>query len=70
MTYRERQFPQQTSTKNRDLKELEDQRESLHLELTSLNTQADVRAKLGLKRNELESKNKAIQTGWVRNFGK
>lgn len=63
MTYRERQFPQQTATKNRDLKELEDQREALHLELTSLNTQADVRAKLGLKRSELESKNKAIQTG-------
>ena len=44
------------------LRDLEERREGLHAELTGLNTQADVRAKLQLKRTETKRKDEAIQS--------
>jgi len=44
-----------------ELKAAEEHREELHTELASLNTQADVRAKLSLKRTEATKKDDAIQ---------
>lgn len=49
------------STKNRELRDLEEKRAALHVELTGLNMQADVRAKLGLKRVEIQRKGESIQ---------
>jgi DNA repair protein RAD50 len=49
------------SSKNRELRDLEEKRAALHVELTGLNMQADVRAKLGLKRVEIQRKNDAVQ---------
>ncbi len=45
----------------RELKLAEEHREELHTELASLNAQADVRAKLSLKRAEAAKKDNAIQ---------
>lgn len=55
-------YVNQQSKLSRELRDLEDQREGLHTQLTSLNTQADVRAKLGLKKAEAKSKEQAIQS--------
>lgn len=55
-------YVNQQSKLGRELRDLEDEREGLHAQLTSLNTQADVRAKLGLKKSEAKSKEQAIQS--------
>lgn len=55
-------YQQQVSLETRRLRDLDERREQLHGELTSLNTQADVRAKLQLKRTETKRKDEAIQS--------
>lgn len=58
-------FVQQYRDKNRELRELEDQRDELHAELTKINTQSNVRAKLSLKRSETKKKDEATQALYV-----
>ncbi|KAM0751848.1 hypothetical protein T439DRAFT_220597 [Meredithblackwellia eburnea MCA 4105] len=53
---------EQLRVKGLESRALEEKRDNLHAELTSLNTQADVRAKLGLKKTELKRKDEAIQS--------
>jgi DNA repair protein RAD50 len=55
-------YLQQYRDKGKEQKELEERREQLHVELTSLNTQSNVRAKLQLKRSENKKKDEAIQS--------
>lgn len=43
------------------IRELEDKRDSLNSDLTMLNKQADTRAKLSLKRSEIQNKREGIQ---------
>ncbi|GAA5876452.1 hypothetical protein JCM3774_003780 [Rhodotorula dairenensis] len=53
-------YTQQLRDKAREAKELEEQREALHSELAGLNTQANTRAKLQLRRNEKKRKEEAM----------
>ncbi|SCZ98307.1 BZ3500_MvSof-1268-A1-R1_Chr3-2g06284 [Microbotryum saponariae] len=58
---READYDGKLRVETRKGKELEEQRDRLHDELTSLNAQADVRAKLQLKRNDVLAKEEAIK---------
>lgn len=55
-------YPNQLREKASENRGYEEKREQLHSELTSLNLQADVRAKLGLKSTEKGRKDEAIQS--------
>lgn len=55
-------YTQQLRDKAREAKELEEQREALHGELAGLNTQANTRAKLQLRRNEKKRKEEAMMS--------
>ncbi|KAI5481385.1 DNA repair protein rad50 [Pseudohyphozyma bogoriensis] len=55
-------YPEQLRTKAAESRALEEKREALHHELSTLNRQADVRAKLGLKKTERGRKDEAIQS--------
>lgn len=55
-------YPHQLATKSKELKELEEEREKLHLDLTTLNAQADLRAKLQIKKTEAKRKNEMIDS--------
>ncbi|KAK4701138.1 DNA repair protein RAD50, partial [Phenoliferia sp. Uapishka_3] len=55
-------YPEMLTTKSAEARALEEKRDALHVELTSLNLQADVRAKLQLKRTESKRKDDAIQS--------
>lgn len=59
---RDASFVQQLRDKAKEAKELEEQREQLHVELTSLNTQSSVRAQLQLKRTESRKKEEAVDS--------
>lgn len=47
--------------KRRELKQLEAKRDDLHTEISGLNTQADTRAKLALKRSDATKKEEILQ---------
>lgn len=47
--------------KRRELKQLEAKRDELHTEISGLNTQADTRAKLALKRSDATKKEEILQ---------
>lgn len=49
------------SQKKRELKQLEAKRDELHIEISGLNTQADTRAKLALKRSDASKKEEILQ---------
>lgn len=53
------------ASKNRELRQLEAKRDELHMEISSLNTQADTRAKLALKRSDAVKKEEILQNMWV-----
>lgn len=55
-------YTQQLRDKAREAKELEEQREALHAELAGLNSQANTRAKLQLRRNEKRRKEEAMMS--------
>lgn len=49
------------ASKNRELRQLEAKRDELHAEISGLNTQADTRAKLALKRSDAAKKEEILQ---------
>lgn len=55
-------YTQQLRDKAHEAKELEEQREALHAELAGLNSQANTRAKLQLRRNEKRRKGEAMMS--------
>lgn len=59
---READYQLQFRDKSKEMKELEEQREALHVELAGLNAQANARAKLQLRRSENKKKEEAIQS--------
>jgi DNA repair protein RAD50 len=54
-------FDKQLEEKTRSIRQLEDERERINTELTSISLQADTRAKLGLKREESRRKDQDIK---------
>lgn len=62
-------FTQQLRDKAREGKELEEQRDALHAELAGLNTQANTRAKLQLRRYEKKRKEEAMHSLIDKNAG-
>lgn len=58
-------YDKQIRTKQAEVKNLEESRERLHLEMAELNQQSETRARLGLKRNELKKKEDAVQNTYV-----
>ncbi|KAK4051618.1 DNA repair protein rad50 [Microbotryomycetes sp. JL201] len=59
---READYVRQLRDKTKELKDLEDTRDQLHVELAGLNSQSNVRAQLQLKRTELKKKEESIQS--------
>ncbi|KAM0789720.1 hypothetical protein ACM66B_006577 [Microbotryomycetes sp. NB124-2] len=55
-------YVQQLRDKTKELKDFEDARDGLHVELAGLNSQANVRAQLQLKRTEIKKKEESIQS--------
>lgn len=49
------------AAKNRELRQLEAKRDELHSEISGLNTQADTRAKLALKRSDATKREEILQ---------
>lgn len=59
------QYDEQMRERKSTVSQKETERDKLNSELTALNRQADTRAQLGIKRNELESKNAQILASYV-----
>lgn len=53
-------FDEVIKSKRDEVRRLEGQRDELHSELSGLNRQADTRAKLAIRRSELEKKEQAV----------
>ena len=58
-------YDKQIEEKAREARLLDDQRNEASREFRFLSSQAEIRAKLQLKRTELQSKTKEVQTTWV-----
>ena len=58
-------YDKQIEEKAREARLLDDQRNEASREFRFLSSQAEIRAKLQLKRTEVQSKTKEVQTTWV-----